>query len=169
MTFDTSYHPEYLYQIIVQWQYCCATYVNEFIENVISSARKSKIITHLVSKSNAFNTRWMTATIGEIVFQSRLAMEMLEESIVRERNWIWDREGYYMDRNGEAFIRFNKEKYFIEWFDNTIDKTKWKRLEMENVLYEKFFMKSAAYDFLGGMIDSFTNSNSRKSSLALST
>lgn len=30
-------------------------------------------------------------------------------------------------------------------------------------------MKSAAYDFLGGIIDSFTNNNSRKSSLALST
>jgi hypothetical protein len=30
-------------------------------------------------------------------------------------------------------------------------------------------MKSAAYDFLGVMIDSFTNNNSRKSSLALST
>ena len=30
-------------------------------------------------------------------------------------------------------------------------------------------MKSAAYDFIGGIIDSFTNNNSRKSSLALST
>lgn len=89
--------------------------------------------------------------------------------MIDTRNWLWDREGYYMDRDGEAFIRFNKEKYLIEWFDNTIDKNKWKKLESESKAYEKFFMKSAAFDFLGGMIDSFTNSNSRKSSLALST
>lgn len=75
--FDTEYDPECYYQIILEWEYCCATYVNEFIENTISTARKNKIATHLVSKANAFNTRWTTATIGEIVFQSRLAMEML--------------------------------------------------------------------------------------------
>ncbi len=40
-----------------------------------------------------------------------------------------------MDRNGEAFIRFNKEKYLIEWYDNTIDKAKWKRFEAENRFY----------------------------------
>lgn len=74
-----------------------------------------------------------------------------------------------MDRNGEAFIRFNRQKYLIEWYDNTIDKTKWRKLEVENRFYETFFMKAAAYDFLGGIIDSFTNNNSRKSSLALST
>lgn len=62
--FDASYNPDCLYQIIVEWHYCSATYVNEFIENVISSARKNKIMTHQVSKTNAFNTRWMTATIG---------------------------------------------------------------------------------------------------------
>lgn len=89
----------------------------------------------MVSKNNAFNTRWTTATIGEIIFQSRFAMEILEDSIVKKREWLWDKEGYYMDRNGEAFIRFNKEKYLIEWYDNTIDKTKWKKMDMENRFY----------------------------------
>jgi hypothetical protein len=54
----------------------------------------------MVSKTNAFDTRWTTATIGEIVFRSKFAMEMLEDHIIAKRDWLWDREGYYMDRNG---------------------------------------------------------------------
>jgi hypothetical protein len=64
VVFDLGYNPDCLYQVIVEWQYCCAVYVNEFIENTISSARKNKINTFQVSKTHAFDTRWTTATIG---------------------------------------------------------------------------------------------------------
>jgi hypothetical protein len=58
----------------------------------------------------------------------------------------------------------------IEWYDNIIDKSKWKKMQGGgNRNYENFFVISTVYDFLGEIIDSFTNVNSRKSSLALST
>ena len=51
-----------------------------------------------------------------------------------------------------------------------MDKSKWKKMDEENRFYEKFFMKAAAYDFIGGIIDSLANPTpSRKGSLALST
>jgi predicted transcriptional regulator len=60
---------------------------------------------------------------------------MLKDWIISRREWLWDRLGYYMDRNGEAFIKFNKDKLLIEWYDNIIDKTKWKKMQMSNKNY----------------------------------
>ena len=53
-----------------------------------------------------------------------------------------------MDKNGEAFIRFKEDKNMILWKDNTVNET-----GHENNFYNYFFMKSAAYDILDGLID----------------
>lgn len=82
---DTTYNPSKLFQVYVEWNYCCATFLQEFIENVISAARKAKIITYQMSRTNAFDTRWSISTIGEIVFNSRTALEILETDINNNR------------------------------------------------------------------------------------
>lgn len=122
-----------------------------------------------MGRNNAFDTTLTISTIGEIFFSSETALSIFETDIINNKEWLWDNEGYYMDRNGEAFIRFIHDKNLIEWKDNLLDKNKWKKVDSEASLYEIFFMKSAAYDFIGGIIDSFTNTNSRKNSIALST
>lgn len=42
--------------------------------------------------------------VGEIVFSNQLAVEMLEENIIKFNKWFWDSTGFYMDSKGNNFI-----------------------------------------------------------------
>jgi len=49
---------------MVSWNLCSSVIVSEFVENVMTMGRRSKLKPFLVTAGNIFNTVWSITTIG---------------------------------------------------------------------------------------------------------
>ncbi len=74
---DTEYYPGTLFQILISWNLCSSVIINEFVENVMTIGRRSKLRPSVLSSGNIFHTIWSITTIGEIIFQHSLSLGLL--------------------------------------------------------------------------------------------
>lgn len=79
---------------------------------------------------------------------------MLERNILSGGEWLWDSNGYYLHISGISFIQVKKDKKLILWRDNNNEKRN-RDIKKDDSCkqYNKFFMKAAVFDFIGGIID----------------
>lgn len=150
---DVEYHPSTLFEILISWNLCSSVVINEFVENIMTMGRRSKLRPSLLSSGNIFHTVWSITTIGELIFKHRLGIELLEQSIRETGEWLWDSDDYYYHISGIAFIKFNKDKKMILWRDNNLEKRN-RDIKKDDSCrhYVKFFMKAAIFDFLGDIL-----------------
>ena len=142
---------------MVSWNICSSVIVNELVKNVNTMARRSKLKPFLVTASNIFNTTWSITTIGEIIFEHRISLDLLERHILESGEWLWDSNDYYLHISGISFIQFKKEKRLILWRDNNNEKRNIDIKKDDSAKqYNKFFMKAAMFDFLGGIVSRVT-------------
>ena len=62
--------------------------------------RRSKFHSFLTTTEDVFNIEWNMNVVGEIVFSNQLAVELLENYIIKYDEWFWDSTGFYMDSKG---------------------------------------------------------------------
>ena len=65
-----------------------------------NSGRRSKFNSFLTTTEDVFNIEWNMNVVGEIVFSNQLAVELLENYIIKYDEWFWDSTGFYMDSKG---------------------------------------------------------------------
>lgn len=77
---------------------------------------------------------------------------MVEKSILGNKEWLWDHSGYYLNREGLAFLRVIKQKNLIEWKENELEKNKWEKPEqIQN--FKEFLLNCQVIDVVGSMIE----------------
>lgn len=120
----------------------------------MTMGRRSKLRPSMISSGDIFHTVWNITTIGEIIFEHSISLDLLEEVIRVTGEWLWDSEDFYYHISGIAFIKFNREKKMILWRDNNHEKrSRDIKKDDSSRQYIKFFMKSAIFDLLGGIIE----------------
>jgi len=120
----------------------------------MTMGRRNKLSPALLSSGNIFNTVWSITTIGEIVLNHHIGLELLEAWVGRSGEWMWDSENYYFHISGISFIKFVKEKSLVLWRDNNHEKrSRDIRNEDSSQQYIKFFSKAACFEFIGEIIE----------------
>ena len=103
---DIEYNYFTSFEILISWHLCSSVIIREFVDNLMTMGRRSKLQPALLSSGNIFNTVWSVTTVGEVIFENHLGLELMEEWVSRNGEWLWDNQDYYFHVTGISFIKF---------------------------------------------------------------